>query len=108
MAFANGLGDRPEDRRFRSPQSPREESTFPSFTSPIRSIASQMQAHTSTANDARGSLTRRFTTNTVPTMPTLSPLSPIGQQRRQAAENTELTSAVSDFRSLAKRAVCDV
>ncbi|KAF9634045.1 hypothetical protein BFW01_g4940 [Lasiodiplodia theobromae] len=94
MAFANGLGDRPEDRRFRSPQSPREESTFPSFTSPIRSIASQMQAHTSTANDARGSLTRRFTTNTVPTMPTLSPLSPIGQQRRQAAENTELTSAL--------------
>ncbi|KAK7706195.1 hypothetical protein SLS57_009734 [Botryosphaeria dothidea] len=93
MAFSSGLGDRPEDRRFRSPQSPREESTFPSFTSPIRSIASQMQAHTSTANDARASLTRRFTTNTVPTMPTLSPLSPIGQQRRQAAENTELTSA---------------
>lgn len=93
MAFSSGLGDRPEDRRFRSPQSPREESTFPNFTSPIRSIASQMQAHTSTANDARASLTRRFTTNTVPTMPTLSPLSPIGQQRRQAAENTELTSA---------------
>lgn len=61
MAFSSGLGDRPEDRRFRSPQSPREESTFPSFTSPIRSIASQMQAHTSTANDARASLTRRFT-----------------------------------------------
>ncbi|KAH7046758.1 hypothetical protein B0J12DRAFT_741720 [Macrophomina phaseolina] len=93
MAFSSGLGDRPEDRRFRTSQSPREESTFPSFTSPIRSIASQMQAHTSTANDARASLTRRFTTNTVPTMPTLSPLSPIGQQRRQAAENTELTSA---------------
>ncbi|EKG11259.1 hypothetical protein MPH_11603 [Macrophomina phaseolina MS6] len=93
MAFSSGLGDRPEDRRFRTSQSPREESTFPSFNSPIRSIASQMQAHTSTANDARASLTRRFTTNTVPTMPTLSPLSPIGQQRRQAAENTELTSA---------------
>lgn len=106
MAYANGLGDRPDDRRFRSPQSPREESTFPSFTSPIRSIASQMQAHTSTANDARASLTRRFTTNTVPQMPTLSPLSPIGQQRRQAAENTELTSAVSDSWSLAKRPVC--
>ncbi|KAF2085772.1 ARM repeat-containing protein, partial [Saccharata proteae CBS 121410] len=43
--------------------------------------------------DARASLQRRFTTNTVPTLPTLSQLSPIGQQRLQAAENTELTSA---------------
>ncbi|KAK8169595.1 hypothetical protein IWX90DRAFT_485522 [Phyllosticta citrichinensis] len=94
MAFSNGLGDRPKDRRFRSPQSPRDESSFPGFTSPIRSLASQMQAHTSTANDARATLPRRFTTNTVPTLPTISPLSPIGQQRRQAAESVDFTSAL--------------
>ncbi|KAK8179388.1 armadillo-type protein [Phyllosticta citribraziliensis] len=52
-----------------------------------------MQAHTSTANDARATLPRRFTTNTVPTLPTISPLSPIGQQRRQAAESVDFTSA---------------
>ena len=38
------------------------------------------------SNDARGSLTRRFTMNALPT------LSPIGQQRRQAAGETQLVS----------------
>ncbi|KAF2145947.1 uncharacterized protein K452DRAFT_103838 [Aplosporella prunicola CBS 121167] len=94
MAFVSGLGDRPDDRRFRNPQSPREESTtFSGLTSPIRSLASQMHAHASPSSDPRGSLSRRFTTNTVPTLPTLSPLSPIGLQRRQAAENVEFTTA---------------
>lgn len=39
-----------------------------------------------TSNDARGSLTRRFTTNALPT------LSPIGQQRRQAAGEGTMVS----------------
>ena len=38
------------------------------------------------SNDARGQLTRRFTTNALPT------LSPIGQQRRQAAGDTQMVS----------------
>lgn len=40
------------------------------------------------SNDARGPLTRRFTTNALPT------LSPIGQQRRQAAGDTQMVSTV--------------
>lgn len=98
MAFPAGLTDRSDEMRFRNAQqSPRDEHpTFPSLASPLRGIGSQMQqAHTPTASDARGSLHRRFTTNTVPTLPTLSPLSPIGQQRRQAAENSDYSTAVS-------------
>ena len=76
---------------------------FPTFASPLRGLAnnhisSPQPPNGSSASDARASLTRRFTTNTVPTLPTLSslalPLSPIGQARRQAAESADLTSAV--------------
>lgn len=44
-----------------------------------------------TSNDARGPLTRRFTTNALPT------LSPIGQQRRQAAGDTQMVSTTFHF-----------
>ena len=76
---------------------------FPTFTSPLRGLpnshmSSTQQQNGSSSSDARASLTRRFTTNTVPTLPTLgsmaSPLSPIGQARRQAAEPADLASAV--------------
>ncbi|OCK77344.1 hypothetical protein K432DRAFT_122834 [Lepidopterella palustris CBS 459.81] len=94
MAFSNGLGDRADDLRFRNAQSPRDESSFQSITSPLRGVGSQMQAHNAASNDARSTLHRRFTTNTVPILQT--PLSPIGQQRRQAAEPAEFTTAVSE------------
>ena len=90
MAFSAGIGERGDDLRFRNPQSPREESSFPPITSPLRSVGTQLAAH---GSDARGQLHRRFTTNNIPTLST--PLSPIGQQRRQAAEPTEFMTAVS-------------
>jgi hypothetical protein len=94
MAF----GDRVDDMRFRTPQSPLEEQSFPAFGAPIRGIGNIMQYHDVGPVDSKAILQRRFTTNTVPTLPTITPLSPIGQQRRQAAEaSAELTSAVSVF-----------
>jgi hypothetical protein len=72
-------------------KSPRDagEPAFASITSPLRSAHGQMPSQ-----DARAPhLQRRFTTNNIPTVNT--PLSPIGQQRRQAAEPTEFTTAVS-------------
>lgn len=96
MAF----GDRVDDLRFRTnPQSPRDESAFPSFTSSIRTMGSllQSQTHDASPADPRMSLQRRFTTNTVPTLPTTTPLSPIGQQRRLAAESlVDIASAVRE------------
>ncbi|KAF2810643.1 uncharacterized protein BDZ99DRAFT_386224 [Mytilinidion resinicola] len=93
MAFSTGLGDRQDDLRFRNPQSPRDDSSFPPITSPLRGVGSQLQGHNAQqVNDARATLHRRFTTNTVPTLQS-TPLSPIGQQRRQAAEPAEFTTA---------------
>jgi hypothetical protein len=86
MVFSNGL------------KSPREESNFPGYTPPARTIGGQMSSNMPSTVE-RQSLHRRFTTNAVPTLPTLSslsPLSPIGQQRRQAAEpQPDITSSVS-------------
>ncbi|EON61784.1 hypothetical protein W97_01001 [Coniosporium apollinis CBS 100218] len=88
MGF-QGLGERTDDTRFRNPQSSREDTSF------LRGIGSQMQAQTPSASDARASLHRRFTTNTVPQLSSLSPLSPIAQQRRAAAEPvSDLSSAL--------------
>ena len=83
MAFSAGIGERG------GLKSPREESSFASLASPLRTVGTQMA---SSSSDARGQLHRRFTTNNIPTLST--PLSPIGQQRRQAAEPPEFTTAV--------------
>ncbi|GAB7354817.1 hypothetical protein MBLNU459_g5204t2 [Dothideomycetes sp. NU459] len=83
MAFAKGMQDRPESLLFRAHQSPREESPFPTFTSPLsplRQLSSRVNASVLASGEGRGGLQRRFTTNALPT------LSPIGQQRLQAAE----------------------
>lgn len=85
MAFSAGLGDRGGLR------SPREEPTFASLASPLRTVGTQLAS--SSASDARGQLHRRFTTNNIPTLST--PLSPIGQQRRQAAEPSEFTTTTA-------------
>lgn len=69
-------------------RSPREETAFTALN---RNAGPAGASH-----DGRGQLHRRFTTNNIPTLST--PLSPIGQQRRQAAEPTEYSTAVShDF-----------
>lgn len=90
MAFPNGL------------RSPREEGSFPNYTSPIRTVSSQYSSHNppTTSSAERASLTRRFTTNAVTTLPTLSSfsqLSPIGQQRRQAMEQPSDMSVVVSY-----------
>ncbi|KAJ4347830.1 uncharacterized protein N0V89_009200 [Didymosphaeria variabile] len=90
MAFSAGIGERSGLR------SPREEQSFASLTSPLRAVGSQMGS--SSANDARGQLHRRFTTNNIPTLST--PLSPIGQQRRQAAEPTDFTTTTATYHKL--------
>jgi hypothetical protein len=100
MAFSTGIGDRG------TLKSPREESSFASLASPLRSVGAQMPPAT---NDARGHLHRRFTTNNIPTLNT--PLSPIGQQRRQAAEPAEFTTAVrapSFLRNVCAYEICTV
>ncbi|KAI9689516.1 MAG: hypothetical protein M1822_010167 [Bathelium mastoideum] len=95
MAFSNGFADRSDDLRFRSPQSPNEDSplTYSSPLSPGRGafpakIHTQMQSQAPSANDARTNLHRRFTMNALPT------LSPIGQQRRLAAEAQDHTTTL--------------
>ncbi|KAF7186066.1 Pumilio domain-containing protein C6G9.14 [Pseudocercospora fuligena] len=70
---------------YRGPQSPRDEQ-FNSLSPPQRN-PNRWSASMAGTNDARGVLTRRFTTNTVPT------LSPIGQQRLQAAGEMQATNA---------------
>ena len=95
MAFSNGLGERTDELRFRNPQSPSEDSAF-NYNSPLSpsrgafpsKIHTHTQNQTSSSNDARASLHRRFTTNALPT------LSPIGQQRRLAAEPQDHTNTV--------------
>ena len=93
MAFSAGLGDRGGLR------SPREEPTFASLTSPLRTVGTQLAS--SSASDARGQLHRRFTTNNIPTLST--PLSPIGQQRRQAAEPADFTTTTAVRNSVVLR-----
>ncbi|KAI9815703.1 MAG: hypothetical protein M1827_002099 [Pycnora praestabilis] len=89
MAFTNGLGDRIEDMRFRNPQSPRYEAPFPGYTSPLRGNVHQLSNQNQSANDARASLQRRFTTDAT-VLPTMTP---IGQQRGQVAESLDLSSS---------------
>ena len=80
---------------FRGPQSPQDSAAFPGYsnnplspprTSNRRSVGGMSgllsTASTSTTNETRAGLTRRFTTNALPA------LSPIGQQRRMAAGDT--------------------
>lgn len=85
---------------FRGPQSPQDSAAFPGYsnnplspprTSNRRSVGGMSgllsTASTSTTNETRAGLTRRFTTNALPA------LSPIGQQRRMAAGDTMQVSA---------------
>src|SRR5205809_151282 len=89
MAFSNGMGDRVDDLRFRSPQSPRDESPFPGFTTPLRSNGTRMPPPAS-SNDTRASLPRRFTADSgrVPTMTSVTPT------RGQDTGNQDLTPSV--------------
>ncbi|USW49507.1 Putative armadillo-like helical, pumilio domain-containing protein [Septoria linicola] len=75
---------------YRGAQSPRDEQQYTNpLSPPSQRNPNRWSANMATTGDVRGSLTRRFTTNTVPT------LSPIGQQRRQAAGDMQATNAQS-------------
>ena len=89
---------------FRGPQSPQDSAAFPGYsnnplspprTSNRRSVGGMSgllsTASTSTTNETRAGLTRRFTTNALPA------LSPIGQQRRMAAGDTMQVSAYIEW-----------
>lgn len=103
---------------FRGPQSPQDSAAFPGYSNnPLspprasnrRSVGTMSgllsTASTSTTNETRAGLTRRFTTNALPA------LSPIGQQRRMAAGDTMQVSAYTErprtgYKELFKKASC--
>src|ERR1700761_5648456 len=63
MAFANRLSERMEELRFPSVRSPNEESPYSSFTTPPRADNSFFATFQQPSADSRGSLQRRFTTD---------------------------------------------
>lgn len=66
MAFTNGLSERMGELRFPNPRSPVEEVPYSGYTSPTRqnSFFSPLR---SSSNESRGSLQRRFTTDSTKT-----------------------------------------
>lgn len=91
MPFSNGFGDRQDDIRFRTPQSPPEEAPFPHFPAALVGSGSRMlQAPQS--SDQRAALPRRFTTESA-RLPTLAPIGQV--QRSQAGESADLSNSVS-------------
>ncbi|KAL3417660.1 RNA-binding protein (pumilio domain-containing protein) [Phlyctema vagabunda] len=73
MAYSNSTSDRMDELRFRSQQSARNDSSLMGLVSPPRNASRLPQpAH---AQDTRGGLTRRFTTDSgrVPTIGSLAP-----------------------------------
>lgn len=91
MAYSSSgtLGDRLDSGRFRSPDIP-STSSFSFFDQPNTTAVSQNTPQTSSLQEARASLHRRFTTNNLPT--TNAP-SPIGQPRRQQQQQQPETSS---------------
>lgn len=82
MAFTNGLSERMGELRFPNPKSPNDEVPFSGYASPPRgqnSFFSPFQPSTSTSSDIRGSLQRRFTTDSSK----MSSLSSLGGQNSQ-------------------------
>ncbi|MCJ1244292.1 mRNA binding protein puf3, partial [Trapelia coarctata] len=89
MASNNSLSSRLEELRSRNPQSPPSESTYSGYNTPTRYSGSFMQSHSqSTSTEARGSLQRRFTTDSG-NLPTLTP---IGQQPSQVMESVDMSA----------------
>jgi hypothetical protein len=63
MAFANRLSERMEELRFPSVRSPNEEASYNTYTSPQRADSSFFSTFQQPSADSRGSLQRRFTTD---------------------------------------------
>lgn len=84
MAFTPNINDAFERTRNRNSFIPSDNISFSFFDAGLRPTSLRESAQQSSTDPARGSLQRRFTTNTVPLIQNV--LSPIGQPRRQAME----------------------
>lgn len=97
MAFSNSTSDRMDELRFRSQQSPRNESSmsFAALTSPIRT--GRLPPPSSTHDGGRMNLTRRFTTDSgrVPTITSIA-----SQRTIQALESLDFPPSVGIISSL--------
>lgn len=97
MAYSPNLPDAFDKARNRNSFTPTDSSLFSFFDVTPRPNSFREQTHPLANEAARGSLHRRFTTNTVPLLHNV--LSPIGQPRRQAMEASagpEYSLAVSE------------
>src|SRR5271154_5616651 len=83
MAFTNGLNERMDELRFGSQRSPTDENTY-GFNSASRPQSSFFSSFQQPSSDARGSLQRRFTTDSSK----ISTVSPFGQQYAQRHSGT--------------------
>ncbi|KAL8969753.1 MAG: hypothetical protein Q9183_001844 [Haloplaca sp. 2 TL-2023] len=95
MAYNNALASRLDELRSRNPSSAVTTSeTSSGFTTPSRYSGSFMNSHSQSANDTRGSLQRRFTTDANK----LPALAPIGQQPVQTQEQAEVPNTLEKKR----------
>ncbi len=101
MASSNALTNRLDELRSRNHQVTSSE-TSSGYTTPSRYSGSFMPSHSSSSNnDTRASLQRRFTTD-LSKMPTLPP---IGHQPTQVVENSDVPS-VSPHRAFPSNNTC--
>ena len=63
MAFTNGLSERMGELRFPNPRSPNDEAPYSGYVSPPRGQNPFFSPFQSSTSDTRGSLQRRFTTD---------------------------------------------
>jgi hypothetical protein len=83
MAFTNGLSERMGELRFPNPRSPNDEVPFSGYASPPRGQNPFFSPFQSSASDTRGSLQRRFTTDSSK----MSALTGVGGQNPQMVKS---------------------
>jgi hypothetical protein len=95
MAFTNGLSERMGELRFPNPKSPNEDVPYSGYVSPPRGQNPFFSPFQPSASDGRGSLQRRFTTDSSK-MSSLS-LSSMGGQNPQLVKS-QFTASVRSAR----------
>lgn len=89
MAFTNGLSERMGELRFPNPRSPNDEVPYSGYVSPPRGQNPFFSTFQPSTNDTRGSLQRRFTTDSSK----MSSLSSMGGQNPQMVKS-QFTASV--------------
>jgi hypothetical protein len=89
MAFTNGLSERMGELRFPNPRSPNDEVPYSGYVSPPRGQNPFFSPFQPSTNDTRGSLQRRFTTDSSK----MSSLSGMGGQNPQMVKS-QFTASV--------------